>query len=528
MAWYVFALLSGSIVPVSAQQTIGLFINDSLATEGYVLFGNAKQTYLIDACGAIVNSWESDYDPGLSMYLLEDGTLLRTAKESGSFSGGGIGGRIERFSWEGELLWTGSFANEDYHAHHDIAPLPNGHILVLVWEKRSETEAQNAGWKFGGSLYSERILEIEMPGENEMNIIWEWRLWDHLVQDQDAGLPNYGNIGANPMKIDINFPGPPTGEPFALAHLNAVSYHAELDQIAVSSRNYNEVWLIDHNTTSAEAATSQGDLLYRYGNPQVYQRGSAAEQVLFQQHDVRWTAEGNLMVFNNNREPTASSISMWNPEPKPDGTYELNPGQAFGPPIPEEIYQAPGFYSEIMSGAHPIGSNYFICEGNSGRMFEIDADQQIVWEYVNPVNKYSGPMAQGATARYNELFRATKYPANYPAFSGKDMSGGLPVEINPTEMDCETLYIQNQAYYDASDIRILGNPVSDILLIESDIPDQIIHFSLYDLRGRSVQEYWLQKGINQIQLAPGLSGMFIMEFTDNKWLYFIEKLVVLP
>lgn len=60
--------------------------------------------------------------------------------------------------------------------------------------------------------------------------------------------------------------------------MNGIDYNPVLDQIALSTHNLNEWYIIDHSTTTAEAATSSGgnsgkggDLLYRWGNPAAYQ-----------------------------------------------------------------------------------------------------------------------------------------------------------------------------------------------------------------------------------------------------------------
>jgi hypothetical protein len=41
-------------------------------------------------------------------------------------------------------------------------------------------------------------------------------------------------------------------------HINSVAYNPELDQIMLSVREYCEVWIIDHGTTTAEAASHKG------------------------------------------------------------------------------------------------------------------------------------------------------------------------------------------------------------------------------------------------------------------------------
>ena len=59
----------------------------------------------------------------------------------------------------------------------------------------------------------------------------------------------------------------------------------------LNSRNWCEFYIIDHGTTSEEAAGPAGDLLYRWGNPQTYGRGDDEDKVFYQQHDAHWILE---------------------------------------------------------------------------------------------------------------------------------------------------------------------------------------------------------------------------------------------
>ena len=196
-------------------QTVGNFINSSQAFEGYNLIApqSSFNTYLIDNCGRVVNEWGSDFRIGLSAYLLEDGGLLRTGQlgsgASPTFSGGGTGGRLEMFNWEGDLTWSFVWADSSQHQHHDIEMMPNGNILILAWESHSYEEAISLGKTpntDGNSVWCCQVTEIMPYGENGGEVIWQWSAWDHLVQNTDSLLPNYSaSISDAPRKFNINY-----------------------------------------------------------------------------------------------------------------------------------------------------------------------------------------------------------------------------------------------------------------------------------------------------------------------------------
>src|SRR6516165_10520495 len=124
----------------------GLSVNDARAFPGYTLLApmTGKKTYLLDIDGRIVRSWESEFHPALSAYLLENGDLLRAvavAEKPPEFGGPGAGGRIQKFNWGGELIWDFPFIRERQFPHHDITPLPNGNILIIAWDMKTAEEA---------------------------------------------------------------------------------------------------------------------------------------------------------------------------------------------------------------------------------------------------------------------------------------------------------------------------------------------------------------------------------------------------
>ncbi len=161
--------------------------------------------------GRVVKTWQSDCKPGHSAYLLENGHLLRAgALVNPPFHVfGGAAGRIQEFSWDGELLWDFTHADDSYLGHHDICPLPNGNALLLVWEQKTREEALAAGRrpetvnKVG--LVADSVVEIKPTGKTTGRIVWEWHAWDHLVQEFDRTRHHFGDVGKHPQRINVNF-----------------------------------------------------------------------------------------------------------------------------------------------------------------------------------------------------------------------------------------------------------------------------------------------------------------------------------
>ena len=449
------ALFARSSAGGTSEQNVGLFLNEQGAFDGYTLFKPIRYgtAYLIDNEGRLVHSWQTG--GGLTPYLLPDGSVIRNG-----------GGGIRQLSWDGAPVWE--FDPPVGQGHHDIEPLPNGNVLMIVSETHTVAEAIAAGRDpallVEGELRSDIIIEVEPTGPMSGNVVWEWRPWDHLVQDHDSTKDNFGVVADHPELIDINFFD--YSEPLGAAdwhHTNAVDYNEEFDQIVLSPRNLSELWVIDHSTTTEQAAGhtggtsgAGGDLLYRWGNPQAYRAGDASDQQFFLQHDTQWIepglpGEGNILVFNNgNTRPGESYSSIEEIVPPVDGfgNYTLTPGQAYGPKAPTWTYAAANptdFYSYFISGAQRLpNSNTLIDSGAAGAFFEITPDGTIVWRYVNPVTQ-TGPLVQGSpigadgAIAGNVVYRAYRYPPDYPAFTGRDLRPGGFIELEkPTPAIVET------------------------------------------------------------------------------------------
>lgn len=460
----------------------GLIFKSEGATPGFVIFNPLLSaiTQMINMDGKIVHQWKSDFGPSGWFYLKDNGNLLRGGRDPEAlFDGGGQGGWLEEFTWDGELVWNYKVSSDLHLTHHDIAIMPNGNILAIAWESKTAEEARKAGRKPdltpAAGLWPEKIVELKPTGKNDAEIVWEWHSWDHMIQDFDESLENYGDPKDHPELLDINLgsnplPDPVTEEELAerraknrantndnpdnqgcdLYHINAIDYNPELDQIALSSPGIDEIFIIDHSTSTEEAAGHSGgrwgkggDILYRWGNPQNYDRGDSTNQMLGGQHDVRWIAngypgEGNLLVFNNfimGPKGPYTAVHEITPPLQADG-YSINDNEAFGPANPTWSYTAPdtlSFFAPFISGAHRMmNGNTLINEGPKGRYFEVTPNGEVVWDYWTPYAGHKrmpdGTYPQPVGPFIYATFRATHIPKDHPALSGRALQ---PLEPQP-------------------------------------------------------------------------------------------------
>lgn len=470
----------------SEEQTVGVFQNTEESFNGFTLIAGtgSNDTHLIDNCGFEVNTWESSLQAGMAAELLDDGSLLRCGKLSSAvFLGGGVGGAIEKYNWDGEQTWSYALANDTIHLHHDFEELPNGNILAIAWKYNSTEDAISKGRLpelSATSIWSTYIIEIEPTYPEGGNIVWSWNAWDHLVQDTDETIPNYGLPTDFPRKIDVNYAaegGTSYGARDWL-HSNSIDYNTELDQIMVSLRGINELWILNHNTTTQEAKGEDGDLMYRWGNPAAYGRGHISDQKLFSQHDCHWieeglSDEGDVLIYNNgNNRPEGhySTVEQIQLPQMEQGQYPISPlsSDTF---LPEEFsWSFPNtldseFFSQNVSGAQRLpNGNTLICEGATGHVFEINVNQEIVWDYINPTNTF-GITQQGNSANLNSVFRAYRYAAESPALQGRDLFPTETLEFNPLPLRC-MLFEGETCLEDLDSNGIIA--ISDVLLLLSE------------------------------------------------------------
>ena len=453
-----FLSLSSSIL-LFGQNTIGVTdYEPDMVDEGYTLLypHNQPNVHLVDMCGEVVHTWTNadTLRPGNVAYLQENGDIVLTYRpqifSNDPIWAGGGGATVERRTWDNDVLWSYTLNDSTGRLHHDIEVKPDGNVFAIAWEHFSAEEALAAGRDSAlvpeVGLWSEMILELSPDGNGGAEVVWEWHAWDHLVQDLDSTLSNFGVVSESPRLIDINY-GTPSNQASDWLHINAIDFNPFFGHLLLSVPTFDELWIVDYDNFDA------GQLIWRWGNPEAYGMGSVDDKQLFYQHDCHWVYDhvtlanpdfGKIAVFNNrvpaDNDEAYSSIHLLNPSYTDyDNNYATDSDtDTYLPSDFDWSYTAPdSIYSSGLSSFQRLeNGNSLICYGRWGDTREITPDGQLAWRYKTPfVNAggFAAPVSQGTepTINQNLTFRAHRYPADFAGFIGADLTPQGVLELDP-------------------------------------------------------------------------------------------------
>jgi len=480
---YVLIALSPTFAAERLQgPTELLYWDKAKAHNGYTLFAAAGTTYLIDMQGKVAHTWRIGANPR----LLENGHLLDASRDDPSgFQG------FQDLDWDGKVAWEYVETREGYAPHHDWVRIFNRKLnapttLYIANRSISREQALAAGARrVEDGAQMDAVVEVDMQG----NVVWEWWFFDHVVQDIDPVKPNYVGAGKKisdyPGRLNLNLPGRPLRRDWL--HCNSLDYNADLDQIVINSVQ-GELYVIDHGNTFiagdpaasiAKARGPAGDFLYRFGDPARYQQGdpprvlenwdaaTSGHKQMGGSHHAHWIAPGlpgagRLMVFNNGqylfeRTPQSSILEI-NPfldaAGRDTGKYVNSPDAGYREErYHRDTHKTPrlisrqvvwsyrsksnmGFFSHIGSGAQRLANgNTLICSDTEGHLFEVTAQGELAWEYVNPVTREGAlKVMPDSLPMANSVFRALRYTADHPALKGRNLTPQAMITDMPSSV----------------------------------------------------------------------------------------------
>jgi len=455
---------------------------------GYTLYSkmNSTKAYLLDSAGSVYHEWTfpSNRRTSYATYMEPGGTLVRSVSGfNNSFSGAAaLSIAVQKVDWDGNVIWHWSYSSAAYVLHHDICPMPNGNVLVTAYERMTAAEVAQAGCSLNAVMYFEKIMEVEPTGATTGNIVWEWRVFDHLVQDVDPTKDNYvTNIADYPHKFNVNYK--PKRD---WMHINSLDYNPILDQVVFTARYMGEVYVIDKSTTTAEASGDSGGnsgqgggLLYRWGNPEAY--GVTGQRFIDLAHDAHWIPPGfpyagHISLFNNKGAPGEQTCVDIILPPYNGYLYHFTPGNPFGPANYTWRHIYSGTPASFMGGAQPLANgNFLITLPTSGYIYEVDQNHNEVWSVT-----LGGSIPKAR--RYSKAW----------------VEGTLNLqETNPQIL-----------------LRVYPNPSNGIFTVVGAEQNTIVQ--IIDLAGRTFLQTIHNKTLNLSHLAPGIYLLTMPDKPDQK------------
>jgi hypothetical protein len=375
------------------------YLDPDLVHDGYVLFTGADgTTRLIDLNGDVVHSWPFAgvppriLDPALNGGRIGDVGVQMS--DSGDARGGiYANGTIGQLDWDGEVVWQwgeqapGGAARQN----HDWELLPNGNRMVLVTVPRVVPSLGN------DVVGDQGLYEVAPDGE----IVWTWLAGDHLEEFgfSDAGWAALRDTAARDPE-----------DPWGYLEMNSAKslgqnhwYEERLDtafhpdNILVSFRKANIIALIDKST---------GKIAWKFGPYYDAEAGSQHQRITAHevprpldqtsgQHNPHMIAPGlpgagNILVFDNQGGAGYPPAAL--------GIYAGSRILEIDPVSEQIVWQYTAedsglppwtFFSSFVSNAERLPSgNTLITEGMQGRLFQVTATGDVVWEYHSPYVGY--------------------------------------------------------------------------------------------------------------------------------------------
>lgn len=404
MNYLLMVVLIMLIVPVSeaSSQSYG----------GFTLYSkmNSTKAFLLDSAGTVYHEWTfpSNRRTAYSTYMEPGGTLVRSVSGTNSsfWGAAALSVAVQKVDWDGNVVWHFPYSTSDYVLHHDICPMPDGNVLVTAYERMTALDVTQAGCTLNSTMYFEKIMEVQPTGASTGNIVWEWRVFDHLVQDVDSTKDNYvTNTADHPHKFNVNYKAKRDW-----MHINSLDYNPELDQVLFSARYMGEVYVIDKSTTTAQAAGNTGGnsgkgggLLYRWGNPEAY--GVTGTQFIDMAHDIHIIPHGfpyaGYISFFNNKGGTGGKTCVDIILPPSNGyLFYHTPGTPYAPATYTWRHTYSGNPDNYMGGAQPLeNGNFLVTLPSSGHIYEVDSADNVVWSVtlggsIPKARRYSKPWVE--------------------------------------------------------------------------------------------------------------------------------------
>lgn len=398
---------------------------------GYTVFQAKEQgAMLIDMNGREVNFWKGLH--GFPNKILPGGYVLGHLGLRNNAYGMQDQTDLVQVDWDGNVVWKfnqyefiedpGEKPQWMARQHHDYQRQGNpvgyytpgmepcvdkGNTLILCHKNLKNHKISEK------VLLDDTIIEVTWDGD----IIWEWTCSDHFDEY------GFSEAAKNILCRDPNMRSAGGGMGDWM-HINSMSalgpnrwfdagdqrFHP--DNIIWDSREANIMAIIDKKT---------GKLVWKIG-PE-YDTSKELKKLgwLIGMHHAHMIprglpGEGNILVFDNGGWAGYGIPNAMAPKGSKNVWRDYSRVLEFNPVTLEIVWQytpaeagfvqptdSNRFYSPFISGAQRLpNGNTLITEGSGGRMIEVTANHELVWEYISPY--------WGKQMKTNMLYRGYRVP----------------------------------------------------------------------------------------------------------------------
>ncbi|WP_136808280.1 aryl-sulfate sulfotransferase [Desulfosediminicola flagellatus] len=407
--------------------------DSSKCYNGYTVF-QAKEhgALVIDMNGGEVKLWRGLH--GFPNKLLPGGQILGHTGERSTLYGMQDYRDLIQVDWDGNVVWKfnkyefiddpGEEPQWMARIHHDyqrqgnpvgyyvpgMEPQIDSGNTMLLGHKNTRCKAIS-----DKNLLDDTVYEVSWDGE----ILWEWVCSDHF---EEFG---FREDARNALSRDPNM-RPCGGGMGDWMHLNSMSllgpnkwfdagdarFHP--DNIIVDGRETNIIFIISKAT---------GEIVWKVGPYYDTTPEKDLEWIIGQHHahmiPKGLPGEGNILVYDNGGWAGYGGCHPSSQAGTKNVLRDYSRVLEFDPVSLKIVWQytpheaglvhptdSNRLYSPFISAAQRLpNGNTLITEGSGGRLIEVTAAHELVWEYISPY--------WGRSFNMNMVYRAYRYPYEY-------------------------------------------------------------------------------------------------------------------
>ncbi len=336
---------------------VGVTRNINNDSESHTLYSSMSEpkAFLIDSEGSKVHEWDLSFvkniwTPALfekkhavinEAELLPNGDLITVVINEGSTP---WGGGVVKVNKDSKLIWV----YKDKLVHHDLSIDPQGNIYTLTHELKDGSDGESDS----GRYLDDKITILNPEGKEIESL---------SIMEMIENSPVLDNLVVIKFKEIYRLTKEKNSQTFDPLHSNTIHY-------------------IDEEMANNSGFLKEGNVLVLLRNLDLIIEVDVAEQKVINVLGGPWKhphhplilSNGNILIFDNRGSWPKSAILEYDPNEQKivwsyDGSNDV--------PLQSIIW---GKIQSLDNG------NVLVTQPIGGRIFEVNRDKEVVWEYSNP------------------------------------------------------------------------------------------------------------------------------------------------